>query len=203
MEEKLARIISYLFHPLLMPTYAFLILFSQSGYFVIILPGNLRWALLAIVIGNTFILPVIMIWFMLKRGLISSLQIPDRSERTFPYIIAAITYFATYYMIRNLGIPSIYHIFLLGGTILIVMASLINLFWKISMHMLGIGGLFGGFLGLMLMRSIYSPMLIVVLLIIASLIAFARLKLNTHSEAQVYTGFIVGACTMLGLILLL
>ncbi|MBW6491243.1 MAG: hypothetical protein K0B15_08640 [Lentimicrobium sp.] len=203
MEEKLAKIISYIFHPLLMPTYAFLILFNQSAYFVMILPEKLRWAILAMIIGNTFILPVIIIWFMLKRGLISSLQIPERSERTFPFIIAAISYFATYFMISNLGIPAIYQIFVLGGAILIAAASLINLFWKISAHMLGIGGILGGFLGLMLMRTIYSPMLIVALVIIASLIAFARLKLNTHNEAQVYTGFIAGVFIMLGIIFLL
>ena len=69
--------------------------------------------------------------------------------------------------------------------------------------MLGMGGITGGFIGLMLMRSIYSPMLLIVLISLSALVAFARLKLNTHNESQVYVGYIAGVSIMLGLITLL
>lgn len=203
MEEKSARLISYLLHPLLMPTIAMLVLFSQQTYFVMILPDKLRLALLALIFGNTVVLPSVIIWMMLKRGLISSMQLPERTERTFPFIIAALCYFATYFMLSNLGLPPIFLLFILGGSMLIVFASLVNLFWKISIHMLGIGGVTGGFIGLMLTRHIYAPGLIVAFVVLSALVAFARLKLNTHSEAQVYTGYIAGVVIMLGMITLL
>lgn len=203
MEEKFAKLFSYLFHPLLLPTYALLILFGQSAYFMMILPTNFRWAMLGLIFGNTVLLPVVIIWMMLKRGLIGSMQLPERAERTFPFIIAALSYFATYYMLSNLGIPSIYLLFVLGGAILTVVATLVNFFWKISIHMLGMGGITGGFIGLMLMRSIYSPLLLIVLISLSALVAFARLKSNTHNESQVYVGYIAGVAIMLGLITLL
>lgn len=200
MEEKSARIISYLLHPLLMPTLAMLLLLQQSAYFVMMLPESFRWSLLALIFGNTFLLPAILIWIMLKKGLISSMQIPERSERTYPFIITALSYIVTYFMLSNIGLPPVYLLFVLGGAVLIVFAAIVNLFWKISVHMLGIGGLLGGFIGLMLIRQIYSPMLIVILIILGGLTGFARLKLNTHTEAQVYAGFLSGAGIMLGIV---
>ena len=199
MEEKFARFISYLLHPLLLPTYALLVLFSQSAYFMMILPTNYRWAVLGLTVGNTVLLPVIIIWMMLARGLISSMQLPERRERTFPFIIVALAYFTTYIMMGKMGLPSIYVLFVLGGGVLTVLATLINLLWKISIHMLGIGGITGGFIGLMLFQSLYSPMLLIAIILLSSLVAFARLKLNTHNESQVYVGYLVGVVVMLGM----
>ena len=199
MEEKFARFISYLLHPLLLPTYALLVLFSQSAYFMMILPTNYRWAVLGLIVGNTVLLPVIIIWMMLARGLISSMQLPERRERTFPFIIVALAYFTTYIMMGKMGLPSIYVLFVLGGGVLTVLATLINLLWKISIHMLGIGGITGGFIGLMLFQSLYSPMLLIAIILLSSLVAFARLKLNTHNESQVYVGYLVGVVVMLGM----
>ena len=203
MEEKIAKFISYLLHPLLLPTYALLVLFGQSAYFIMMLPANFRWAMLGLIVGNTVLLPVIIIWMMRTRGIISSMQLPERRERTFPFIITALAYFATYIMLRNMGLPSIYLLFILGGAILTVLATLINFFWKISIHMLGMGGITGGFIGLMLFRSIYSPMLLIVIILLSALVAFARLKLNTHNESQVYVGYLMGVVVMLGMVTLL
>ena len=203
MEEKFAKVISYLLHPLLLPTYALLVLFGQSAYFMMMLPTNFRWAMLGLIFGNTVLLPVIIIWMMRAKGLISSMQLTERRERTFPFIIAALAYFTTYFMLRNLGLPAIYLMFVLGGAILTVLATLINLFWKISIHMLGMGGITGGFIGLMLFRSVYSPMLLIVIILLSGLVAFSRLKLNTHNESQVYTGYLVGVVVMLGMVTLL
>ncbi len=203
MEEKFAKIISYLLHPLLIPSYALLLLFGQSAYFIMMIPANFRWAMLGLIFGNTVLLPVIIIWMMRAKGLISSMHLSERRERTFPFIVTALAYFVTYYMLRKLGLPSIYLLFFLGGAILTVLATGINFFWKISIHMLGMGGLTGGFIGLMLFRSIYSPMLLIVIILLSSLVAFSRLKLNVHNEAQVYVGYVLGVVVMLGMVILM
>lgn len=202
MEEKFARFISYIMHPLLMPTYALLLLYTQNTYYILVLPENLKWALAALIFGNTAVLPTVIIWFMLKRGLITSLQMPDRKERTFPFTITAISYFATYFMLRNMGLPRIFLLFVLGGAVLVVVVSFINLFWKISIHMAGTGGLAGAFAGLMYTQYINAPLLIILLIFLGGLTGFARLKLNTHNQAQVYAGYVVGALTMSAVFLL-
>jgi hypothetical protein len=202
-EHRIAGIISWVLHPMLIPTYAILLIFSQDAFFVMMLPDKLKLILTGLIIANTLLLPLIFIWMMHKRGMISNYQMPERSERTIPFATAALFYFATWIMMNNLGLHGVYYLFVLGGAILIVVSMIINLFWKISIHMAGIGGLTGGFIGLNYHMLINSGTLILVLFVLSGLVGFARLKQNTHNEAQVYVGYMVGILVMFGMTLFL
>ncbi|MBL7904379.1 MAG: hypothetical protein JNL22_05100 [Bacteroidales bacterium] len=203
MEEKAAGIISWIFHPLLMPTYALLLVFSNDNFFVLLLPQKLKLILTAIIFTNTLLLPLIFIWMMKRRGIIQSYHMPERADRTFPFLVTGLFYMATWYMINNLNLPGVYSMFLLGGTILIVICLVINLFWKISIHTAGTGGLTGGFIALNYLMVVNSPLVILMLIFISGLVGFARLKSDTHNPSQVYAGFVVGAIVMAGISLLL
>lgn len=200
MENKTAQILSWILHPMIMPTYAILLMFSQDAYFVLIIPERLRLVLAGLIFANTFVLPLIFIWMMRRRGIISSLQMPERSERTFPFAITALFFAATWFMMQNLGLPGVYFLFIIGGAVLVSVALIVNLFWKISIHMMGMGGLLGGFIGLSLRMFVDAPALIILLILLSGLTGFARLKLNTHNSSQVYVGFIAGVSIMLGVL---
>lgn len=200
MEQRIASLISWILHPMLMPTYALLLIFTQDAFFVLLLPERVKLILTGLVIANTLLLPLIFIWMMKKRGIISSYQMPERGERNFPFAVTGLFYFATWYMMNNLGLPGMYYLFVIGGAALIIITLIINLFWKISIHAVGIGGLTGGFTGLNYQMAIDSTLLILVLIILSGLVGFARLKLNTHNQAQVYVGFAVGAAVMAGIV---
>lgn len=192
MEDKIAKFISVIMHPMFILTWGMLVMFNLNAYFVRILPENLRWTIILLVFGNTVLLPALLIWIMAKRNLISSLTMPLREERTYPYLIFSVFYASTFFLLRNIGLPSLYYMFIAGGLASILVATVVNLFWKISIHMIGIGGLTGGFLALSYKAFIDAPWLIVILILLAGLTGFARLKSNTHSPAQVYIGFITG-----------
>ena len=84
---------------------------------------------------------------------------------------------------------------------LVLISLLVNYLTKISIHMVAMGGIFGTFAGLA-NGFHYDLWLILFILALASgLTGFARLKLNAHTEAQVYTGFAVGVFVMMGLFL--
>ncbi|MBK6965968.1 MAG: hypothetical protein IPH20_19095 [Bacteroidales bacterium] len=200
MEQKIASLISWILHPMLMPTYALLLIFTQDAFFVLLLPERIKLVLGGLVIANTLLLPLIFIWMMKKRGIISSYQMPERGERSFPFAVTGLFYFATWYMMNSLGLPGMYYLFVIGGAALIIIALIINMFWKISVHAIGIGGITGGFAGLNYQMVIDSTMLVLGLIILSGLVGFARLKLNTHSPAQVYTGFGVGVTVMAGIV---
>ena len=202
MEEKAAGFISWIFHPLLMPTYALMLVFNNDNYFVLMLPLKLKLILTAIIFTNTLLLPLLFIWMMKRKGIIQSYHMPERADRTFPFLVTGLFYMATWFMINNLNLPGVYSMFLLGGTALIVISLIINLFWKISIHMAGVGGLTGGFIALNYLTVVDSPLLILVLVIISGLVGFARLKANTHNPSQVYVGFAAGAMVMAGITLL-
>lgn len=201
METKVARIISLLLHPMFVITWGMLVMFNLNAYFVLIVPSELRWTIILLVFGNTVLLPAILIWIMAKRNLISSLELPVREERTWPYLIFAVFYASTYFLMRNIGLPQLYYLFIAGALATIVLATIINLFWKISIHMIGIGGLTGGFLVLSYRSLINEPLLIIGLILLSGLVGFARLQSNTHSPAQVYTGYLLGLAVVGGFFL--
>jgi hypothetical protein len=196
MEQRTAQIISVIMHPMFIITWGMLVMLNLNAYFVLIIPEQLRWSIILLVFGNTALMPAILIWIMARKNIISSLQMPLREERTWPYLIFAVFYASTYFLMWNLGLPKIYYKFIAGGLASILIATMINLYWKISIHMIGIGGLTGGFLALSYKGLVNAPALIVILLFLSGITGFARLQSNSHSPAQVYVGYLIGAAVV-------
>ena len=78
-----------------------------------------------------------------------------------------------------------------GIIIKIFIAMIISNFWKISLHMLGIGGLVGVFCALNFLLGGYIS-LIIILLFSAGLVGYSRINENAHNLNQIYCGFIIG-----------
>jgi len=203
METLIARVISYILHPLLIPTYSLLILFQIKTYVSHSIPYKAKLTIISIVFLNTFVLPVIMFYFMKLRGLLSSFTMENRKERILPYIVTAIFYYATFYLLKKFQLPSIIYYIVFGSTSLIVIALIINFWWKISAHMLAMGGMAGAFSGISFYLSINMGALIALIILFSGLVGFSRLKLHSHTQAQVYTGFVIGAGFMGALFYLL
>jgi len=201
MEKQFAQVLSVLFHPLLMPTYALLLLFSTNFYFVLVLPTQYKYLLLGFVFITTFVLPAIMMLILLKAKIIKSLQMEERGERIFPLFIVFGFFFATYYFLREAPQSAVFNMFMLGASILVLLSVFINNFTKISIHMVAQGGVFGTFLGLAFVFNQDILPLIFLIILVAGFTGFARLKLNSHSPAQVYLGFLLGSFFMLGIFL--
>ena len=116
----------------------------------------------------------------------------DIKERRIPFFITAIFFITAYYLLQGLNLSPIFQYYALGASIMVLAAFLINFFWKISIHMIGIGGMTGLLLGLSYMGIVNGLLLLFVCILIAGLIGFARLQLKSHTQAQVYGGFILG-----------
>lgn len=203
MELKIAKIVSVLFHPLLIPTYTTLLLFNLNSYIAFQIPYQAKLLILGMIVITTFFFPVLFILIMKRRGMIKSLHMENREERLYPFIITAIFYFLTYQMIRQLQISDVYKLFTLGSAILILISMVVNFFMKISIHMVGIGGMLGALIGLSLhfnLNMIYS---IILIIFVSGVIGYSRLKLNAHKPIQIYIGFLSGAIVMSLVLMLL
>lgn len=192
MESRIAKIISFFFQPLLMPTLAMFILLRMPVYFAVIIPASAKWMLFGIVFFTTFLLPASFIFFMMKKGLIHSLYIDAREQRTVPYVISAVFFLLCYYLLRNLQLSPVYSNFMIGAVLLVICVLLINLFWKISSHMAAVGALTGMCIGLSGFLGMLYLNLIVASLLISGVVGYARLRLNAHTPSQVYAGFTLG-----------
>ena len=199
-EEKVASIISYLLHPLLMPTYGFTFIFFTKNYISDLTPLNFKIVILAVTFIFTFLFPTINAFFLLKMGRIKSLEMESAAERIIPYSSTALYYFAVFYLFFRANFPEFYketvinylNILNLGAAFCILLTLIINFKWKISAHTIGIGGLTGAVLGMMYRLQLDFQLAFITLLFCSGIVAFARLKLKAHSPAQVYTGFIMG-----------
>jgi len=197
MEEKLAKIFSIIFQPLLIPTISLFLLFNLNNYIALILPVSARQIILGMVFITTFILPALMVLILYKRGIVKSFNMDYREERIIPLFITGVFYFLAYHMIRQIQIDEVYQRLFLGSAFLVLIALAVSFIWKISMHMIGMGGMLGGFIGVSQALHIDLVFLIIVISFACGLTGFSRLKLKAHSPMQVYIGFLTGLGLMI------
>lgn len=189
--RKFYNIVSFVFQPLLMPTFGMAMLISMNVFDVI----PLVWRIVAI-FGTflfTGLMPAAPILIMLKRGGVSDLFISKREQRTMPYVFSIISYaFWALFLFRVLKLPMFMVGMGIGTTLSILVITLVNLKWKISAHMSGIGGLAGGIFGISY-RMAYNPLwLLILILAVSALVALSRIELKAHTPLQTLGGFSVG-----------
>jgi hypothetical protein len=192
----LARLISYLFHPLLLATYMF-------GLFALSLPagldplkedGHLNFVFLIFCV--TFLLPAINIGIFKSFGSIKSLAMEERQERIIPFAFIAILYSVVTYLFYSRTRVSLNDNllkFLIIIDALVIVATLVTLFYKVSVHSMSIWGLIGIILPLNKVSedgALFFPTL--ALILIAGVVMTARLQLNAHTPREVLVGGLLG-----------
>jgi hypothetical protein len=192
MSYRFARFLSYILHPVLMPTYALLLIFSLNQYLNFSTTPQTKLALYTIIAFNTLILPILASYLFLRRGYIKSFNMEERHERSIPFITQAVLMMIAYYMLLPLTLPRVFYLMLLGAITAVVIVVLVNLKWKISIHMVGIGGITGMLFGLsgLLILDLRIP--IIISFLIAGFLGTARLRMGAHLPSQIYVGYLVG-----------
>jgi hypothetical protein len=203
MEKKIANVVSWIFHPLFMPTYTYLILLTGNSFIAFSVPVNQKWGVTGFVFLITAVLPALVNYLFLKRGIIHSLMMETRQERFLPYLVSAACFYLTAYMAKMLELPAVFYLFSLGITLLALMAVFLTFYMKVSIHMVGIGGVTGTFLALSLRMHIDFLAVILVSFLLSGLLGYARLQLHTHRPSEIYSGFLTGFGVMMILFLLI
>ncbi len=187
--NKLSQFISTIFHPILLPTWMFLIFIVTGICEVSFVRADVC---LAIIFGTTFILPAITLLILKKFKVIESITMEKRSDRFIPLFVMIVFLYATSRFFNGIHALALYNFYLICNLMLCVVVFWINLFWKISMH--GIG--WGAFVATLLIMSTMSSLLylpyFILSIILSGIVGYARLYLKSHTESQVYVGFIVG-----------
>jgi len=202
MENKIARIISYVFHPLLMPVYTFSILFCMKSFFASIITQQGKIMILGFVFISTFIFPAMLTFILFRLNKISSLHLEKREDRILPFLITIIFYYVSYLMMKNSGVPAIYLLIILASTLMIILAFFINFKFKISIHTMAIGALTGIIIGISYRFGLDLLLPVMFMFIISGLVGFSRLALNAHRPLEVYIGYLVGITYMLFLLII-
>ena len=190
----MSHFFSFIFHPLFIPAIAtWYIVFLQPGYFVGT-PSGEKAMVLARVAFNTILFPALTVLLLKAVGFIKSIFLKTQRERIIPYITTNIFYFWMYLVFKSQEeIPLILTGFILGIFLASSIALIANIYFKISMHALGVGA----FSGLMMViifsgfsYAIFLPAMIVFL--ISGLVCTSRLVVSNHTSFDIYAGLLFG-----------
>ncbi len=200
MNKTLAKTLTYLFHPLIMPLLGVFFIF-YSGSYISYLPSDVKRIILLVIGANTLGLPLLMMPLFFQFGVIKSLQMETNKERVLPLTFTLIPYTLSVYFLIKLPIPSVIVAFMLGASLAVASCLIISYWWKISIHLVGIGGMVGFLIAFSI--RLYTDVLpfLLFFIFIAGLLSSARLYSKAHKPIQVYSGFILGFMIMLLVVL--
>ena len=185
-----------LLHPLLLPTLAFFVLLFISPVAILSVRSEAKWPLLTLIFIMTFVIPVCGIYLYYLLGGTKDLFLEEAKDRKIPYIFATICYtFCTFLFITGDSFAALPALAVIIGsiTVSIALVTVINFFWKISAHSVGISGVIGFITALVIKYDegvLYYPLLITIIL--AGLLMSARLQLNAHTPTQILAGTMLG-----------
>jgi len=195
MNKTVAKVISTAFNPLLMPTYALLILFATNTYFSL-LPFEAKKAIFLTTFISTCLLPLAFIPLFIYQNLIRNIEMQNRKERLVPFSVITILYFLAYFLMSQMGVPPTILKVILAGGILTLLIVMITIWWKISVHMAGVGALSAAVFSFAIILRADFTMFLLITLFIAGILGTARMVLKSHTPAEIYSGFGLGVLVL-------
>lgn len=200
MKRALSHFFSWVFLPLLMPTYGLLLtLYIPSEQMVLdknaiyLLPSELKYQVLSLFFIFSALAPGLSFFALHKRQIISTIDMENQKERNIPLIImfsyCMVLYLMFFFKAPNNLLPKYFYALPLSGAIVTGSFMFINRWIKISMHAGG-AGILVGYLLAFFKEQIHFEFWIIIFAVIASGLTIAsRLYLNKHRPIEVYTGW--------------
>ena len=188
-----AKLNSYLFHPIFAPLVSIYLLFELPIYLNYKYNQTYQHYVYAIIGLNLIIIPLLINLYLKKKKMISNLSMPNVNERVLPYLISCIFFTLTFFLLKEINFPDFYlKVFQAACLSVLTLLVLALLRQKISAHMVGLGGIIGMLSLVSIFFGLDLSILLVILFLIAGLTGSSRLYLNAHNLAQVFIGFAVG-----------
>lgn len=182
----IARAISQILHPVIL---------GLASIFIVGLLGvepareGLLWALacafLQIVPGMVFFA------IRLRQGAYTDDDVSVRSQRNELYLFGIVTLGAGLVILRLLGAPAPILAMVMSAALINVLAWVINLSWKISIHASSMGST-------ATLAALYSEPLGLALWLCALALGWARVRTRNHTPMQVIAGLALAAACVLG-----
>ncbi|WP_148373109.1 phosphatase PAP2 family protein [Bacteroides bouchesdurhonensis] len=187
---RVARITSMVFTPFSIPFLSFLVLFLFS--YLRIMPLQYKLIVLGVVYCFTILMPTITIFLFRKINGFASQELSERKKRYIPILLTIISYVFCLLMMRRLNIPWYMTGIILASLVVSVICIIVNIKWKLSEHMAGMGGIIAGLISFSALFG-YNPVAwLCLFILIAGILGSARIVLGHHSLGEVLFGFIIG-----------
>ena len=189
--DNISKIISMVFHPLFIPLYGLLIIFTAPTLFWY-LPLKVKEILLLLLVVNNVIIPFLIMLLLRYNKLISEWAIKNGKERVLPLLSVLLLYSISSFILFRFPIPVFVKYFIFSISFLVLIVTIINFWWKISLYSAGAGILAGIVIVLSFKMAVPLTWFLIPVILAGGLVLASRLKLNLHSSSEVYFGFLTG-----------
>ena len=195
-----AHIVSLMFRPSYYPLVGFAVMFTTT--YLSLLPWMFKLWILAVVYLFTVLIPWGGVVLYRKAHGWSAAELRHRHRRFVPYLLHIVSYLCCLSIIQNVHMPSFAGALIVASLLLQCGCTVINIWWKISMHSAAAGAAVGALVAYSLLLN-YNPVWwLCLLLLVAGCVMSSRMVLRQHSLAQVLAGFAYGIlCGFIGIIL--
>lgn len=176
-----------------MPTLVFgLLLFGVPQATSI--PEEFKFRIFILIVLSTLLIPMVTIIGLRLSGTVKSLHMPEVKDRKLPFAITALYFvLTTWFLYQKTDLDPVLWLGMTVISVAVVLLTVVSFFWKISAHMIGLGGLLAVVLVLgqkFPTFEVLYPLLGV--LVLCGAVASSRLLLQAHRPTEIYAGLAVG-----------
>lgn len=184
------KLLSALLHPIVMPTIGILLYFILSP---MSMNKEQQFTVLGIVFIATYIIPLLLLFFLKSVGLIKSFEVFSIKERKIPlFFMITLLYFLGRLFSQLAIVRDLSYLFYGIVLALIITYFLFYTGLKSSLHLMSMGGATAYFLVFQLIHQVSTLAVVAVFVILSGFLAAARLHLKAHTTREVYIGFFLG-----------
>ena len=186
MWRAIAKFISGIFSPFLIPSYIYITLIFSS--YLAILPINSILIVIGVIAFFTAIVPLISIaWNNYNIG-----KTGDK-ERSYPFLITGICYMFLAYILLKSGVPVWIASFTFSGIVLLIMLAILKKNYNISIHMTAFGAYLGAVFSIIEIQGNIIPLeFIATTVLICGALGSARAYLKDYTPGGIITGVVLG-----------
>jgi membrane-associated phospholipid phosphatase len=187
MKVRLARLISNILNPFLVSGVVLLMLaFKDTDTTA----EAIKWAVISLALS---VLPIfVLITSMVRQKKLDGLFVNPREQRNIIYVIASALGALGCGLLWYLKAPRLLSVTFTAGLISIIIFMVINYFWKISLHTAFTAA------SVAIIIMVYGVIAVWTIMLVPP-VAWARIRLQQHSIAQVVTGGLLAATIVAGI----
>jgi len=140
-----------------------------------------------ILLTTVAVLPSVFVFMAYRAGYVKTVDVSSRTERLFPAVFAVASAALAYPLLQWIEAPSL--LLALAAALIVQLAvlGLTTMWWKISYHAGAAGGLAA------VAFAVEGMSLGVPLVLLACVVAWARVRLGRHTPAQVSMGLLTAS----------
>ena len=193
-----ARVISYLFHPLFIPVYLFLLLLRGNGYLFASFSDLGKLMLLGTFVIMYIMFPLLSVLLLKALGFISSIHLKTQRDRVIPYVVCMIWYWWIWYVMNNRPeVPRECVILSLAIFLASIGGLMANISMKVSMHAIAAGVMAAFVMLLGFLQDLNFGFYISGSIFLSGAICTARFIDSDHTPREIYLGLFIGMVTLL------